>query len=61
MAANGDMLARIFDATTTTLARSGAKGLSMTDVSAEAGIPAERCITISVGSRTCCMRSAYES
>lgn len=39
MAANGDMLARIFDATTTTLARSGAKGLSMTDVSAEAGIP----------------------
>ncbi|OSC27101.1 TetR family transcriptional regulator [Mycobacterium vulneris] len=38
MAANGDMLARIFDATTTTLARSGAKGLSMTDVSAEAGI-----------------------
>lgn len=39
MAANGDMLARIFDATTTTLARSGANGLSMTDVSAEAGIP----------------------
>ncbi|MDV6976873.1 TetR/AcrR family transcriptional regulator [Mycobacterium intracellulare] len=39
MAANGDMLARIFDATTTTLARSGAKGLSMTDVSAQAGIP----------------------
>jgi AcrR family transcriptional regulator len=39
MAANGDMLARIFDATTTTLARSGAKALSMTDVSAEAGIP----------------------
>ncbi|WP_324738805.1 TetR/AcrR family transcriptional regulator [Mycobacterium sp. 5-140-3-2] len=39
MAANGDMLARIFDATTTTLARGGAKELSMTDVSAEAGIP----------------------
>lgn len=39
MAATGDMLARIFDATTTTLARGGAKGLSMTDVSAEAGIP----------------------
>lgn len=39
MAANGDMLARIFDATTTTLARSDVRGLSMTDVSAEAGIP----------------------
>lgn len=38
MAANHDMLARIFDATTTALARSGARRLSMTDVSAEAGI-----------------------
>ena len=38
MAANDDMLARIFDATNTTLARSGARGLSMTEVSAEAGI-----------------------
>jgi AcrR family transcriptional regulator len=38
MAANGDTIARIFDATYTTLARGDAKGLSMTDVSAQAGI-----------------------
>jgi TetR/AcrR family transcriptional regulator, repressor for uid operon len=38
MAANSETLARIFDATYTTLARSEARGLSMTDVSAQAGI-----------------------
>jgi AcrR family transcriptional regulator len=38
MAANGETLERIFDATYTTLARSEARGLSMTDVSAQAGI-----------------------
>lgn len=38
MAANSDTIARIFDATYTTLARSEARGLSMTDVSAQAGI-----------------------
>jgi AcrR family transcriptional regulator len=38
MAANSETLARIFDATYTTLARSDARGLSMTDVSAQAGI-----------------------
>jgi AcrR family transcriptional regulator len=38
MAANSDTLARIFDATYVTLARSEARGLSMTDVSAQAGI-----------------------
>ncbi|MCW2688825.1 MAG: transcriptional regulator, TetR family [Mycobacterium sp.] len=38
MVANTDTLARIFDATYVALARSGARGLSMTDVSAEAGI-----------------------
>jgi AcrR family transcriptional regulator len=36
--ANSDTLARIFDATYTTLARREARGLSMTDVSAQAGI-----------------------
>ncbi len=36
--ANSDKLARIFDATYMTLARHGARGLSMTDVSTEAGI-----------------------
>jgi AcrR family transcriptional regulator len=38
MAANSDTIARIFDATYTTLARREARGLSMTDVSAQAGI-----------------------
>jgi AcrR family transcriptional regulator len=38
MAASGDTLARIFSATYATLARSEARGLSMTDVSAQAGI-----------------------
>jgi len=38
MAANGDTLALIFDATYTTLARTEARGLSMTDVSTQAGI-----------------------
>jgi AcrR family transcriptional regulator len=36
--ASSDVLARIFDATYTTLARSEARGLSMTDVSAQAGM-----------------------
>jgi AcrR family transcriptional regulator len=36
--ASRNTLARIFDATYTTLARSEARGLSMTDVSAQAGI-----------------------
>jgi AcrR family transcriptional regulator len=38
MAANSDTIARIFDATYAALARSEARGLSMTDVSAQAGI-----------------------
>jgi AcrR family transcriptional regulator len=38
MVASSDTLAKIFSATYTTLARSEARGLSMTDVSAQAGI-----------------------